>query len=422
MLSSEKLNQEGRPMNNTLFQKKVLTVCILCLMIVFHFNPAQAEDTKSKVVVRVMGTGDIIDADTSNAKDHAISNALVSAVETAMIEDVPSRIVVSNFSTVNDMIYGSTDSFVQGYKVLAESRLGKKYKVMIEATVSTAKIRAKLIQSGIVLDPSNTYKILLLVSENNLEDLAPQFWWGKGMSYVKTVSDSTLSNAMVKKGFEVLKHRLINQQLLNTSVNGDALSDVLSTDMALSIGRSLEADIIITGSAIAEQAQNTMGDDRSYTGSITLSIYRTDTGERIGSVMQKAVKVNTDEVQGSREALSEAALLAGNDLASTINMAMKAEENRPTMIELVVEGTDFFINYAKLSQKIETLAGVKRVKQREKQKDSATLIVDYIGSGKSLAKALMAETFDNFGLNISEVSRNHLRLEMVPLSSNIFVR
>ncbi|MBU1171678.1 MAG: hypothetical protein KKD44_19160 [Proteobacteria bacterium] len=401
---------------------KMTCLCLIVLMFTSHRFPAMAGEVKAIRVIRVLGTGDIYNEDTSSAKDKAISNALVSALGAVLIEDIPNKIVIANFQAVNTMIHASTDSFIQGYKVLAEARMGKKYKVMIEATVSTAKIRSSLVQSGIVLDPANKYKILLLISENNLEDLAPQFWWGKGKSYVKTISDSTISQVMRNKGFEVIKHRLIHKELMKTQMDENNLSDVLSRDLALAIGRSFEADIIITGSATAEQALNTMGEDRAYTGSLSLAIYKTDSGERIGSVIQKAVKVNTDEATGSREALSEAAGLAGNDLAATINMAMKVEENKPTMIEVEIEGTDFFINYTKLSQKISTLPGVKRVKQREKQKASAIIIIDFIGNGKSLAKALMAETFENFGLNISEVSRNHLRLEMVPLSSNIFVR
>lgn len=405
-----------------LIRKNMVLLFFLAWMAGMSGLPAMAASAKDSIVVRVMGTGDIVDEDTSGAKDKAIANALVAALEAALIEDIPGRIVVSNYTALNEMILNNTDSYIKTYRVLAETRLGKKYKVMVEATVATDKIRAGIEKSGIVLDPANQYKVLLLVSENNLEDLAPQYWWGKGTSYVKTVSDSTLSQVLRKKGFDVLAHRLINQDIMASSMAGTSMGEVLSTEMALSIGRSFGADIIITGTAIAEQSRNTMGEDRSFSGSINLNLYRTDTGERIGSIMQKAVKVNTDEAQGSRDAIAEAAELAGGDVATSITMAMKEEENKPTMIEVVVEGTNFFINYAKLTQKISSLPGVKRVKQREKQKDTATIIVDFVGNAKSLAKALMAETFDDFGLNISEVTRNHLRLEMIPSSSNIFVR
>lgn len=409
-------------MTSRLAHMTLLYVLAASMIVLFHGTPARAAKSSSTQVIRVMGTGDIVDENTSGAKDQAISNALVAALEAVVIEDIPYKIMVSNYAAINEMILNKTDTFIKGYRVLAEARLGRSYKVMVEATVSTKKIRAGVVASGIVLDPDSNYKILLLIAENNLEDLAPQYWWGKGMSYVKTVSDTTISHVLRKKGFDVLKHRMINQEILAAASAGTSMGEVLSTEMALSIGRSFDADIIIKGTAIAEQARNTMGQDRSYTGSINLTMYRADTGERLGSVMQKAVKVHMDEAQGSRDALSEAAELAGNDLAATINMAMKEEENKPTMIEVVVEGTNFFINYAKLTRKIQELKGVKRVKQREKQKDTAIIIVDFVGNAKSLAKALMAETFDDFGLNISEVTRNHLRLEMVPASSNIFVR
>lgn len=370
---------------------------------------------KTTQVVRVIGTAPISDENTSAAKDQAVAAALIAAVEKALLAEVSGKLLVSNFSSISAMVHDNTDAFIQGYRVLAESRLNSIYKVMIDATVSTAKIRSGLVLAGIVADPDNRYKLLLIVSESNFEDLTPQFWWGRGMSHVKTVSDTALAENLENKGFEILSHRGLTIQ----ESTGGGLSDVLSTEQALSFARKAGADVFVTGTAQAEQAANTMGEARTFTGLLTLSIYRTDTGERIGSVLQKAVTVHDDEAQGAREALTAAAKRASDDLAAAIATAMKEEENKPTMIEVAISGADFLMNYPKLTRKIATLTGVKRVKQRERQKDTATIVVDYVGSGKTLAKALMGETFDTFGLNISEVRRDHLRLDMVAPVGNM---
>lgn len=376
---------------------------------------ARAADPNTTLVVRVIGTAPISDENTSGAKDKAVAVALIAAVERAMLSEVSGKLLVSNFSSISAMVHDNTDSFIQGYRVLAETRLSRTYKVLIDATVSTAKIRSGLVQSGIVADPDNRYKLLLFVSESNFEDLTPQFWWGRGMSHVKTVSDTALSQNLEKKGFEMLSHRSLT---LQEGTDG-GLSDVLSRDQALSLARAAGADVFVSGTAQAEQAANTMGAARTFTGLLTLSIYRTDTGERIGSVLQKAVTVHDDEAQGAREALTAAASLASDDMAAAIATAMKEEENKPAMIEVAISGTDFLMNYPKLTRKIAALTGVKRVKQRERQKDTATIVVDYVGTGKTLAKALMGETFDTFGLNISEVRRDYLRLDMVAPVSNV---
>ncbi|GAB6097148.1 hypothetical protein JCM14469_34020 [Desulfatiferula olefinivorans] len=373
---------------------------------------APAASTQS---VRVVGTAPIVDENTSGAKDQAVAAALIAAVETALLSEMPGKLLVSNFSAVSALVHDNTDRFIQGYRVLAEARLNSTYKVMLDATVSTARIRSGLVQAGIVVDPENRYKLLLMVSENNFDDLTPQYWWGGGMSHVKTVSDTTLTQHLAKKGFEVLAHRKISVPAVSTERPGD----VLSREQALALARSAGADVFVTGTALAEQAANTMGDARTFTGLVTLTVYRSDTGERIGSVLQKAVTVHDDEGQGGREAIAEAARLAADDLAAAVTTAMKEEENKPTMIEVVIGGADFLMNYPGLSRKIASLTGVKRVKQRERQKDTATIVVDYVGNGKTLAKALMAETFDTFGLSISEVRRDHLRLDMVSTAGNI---
>lgn len=381
-----------------------------------------AEAKNKSKIVKITGTGAILEEDTSSAKNKAISNSLIAAVESVLNETLPQDVIVPNFKTITDILYKHTNTFIEGYKVLAETKHDKDYRVLVQATVSTKKILRKLNAAGIVLNTANKHKILFLISEYNLQDIDSQFWWGQGMAYIKTVSDSTLTKEMQKRGFEVLSHRLVNKAVVTKEMNTEPYGEKLSTDDIIALGVYFNADVVVSGVAKAEQAQNTMGEDRNFTGSINLDIYRTDTGEKIDSISSKATAVATDETTGGNDALIEAAIIAAGEVASTTNVAMKKETDKSTMIEVVVEGTDFFKNYAKLIKRVNALPDVKKITQREKRPKRAIVVIEHMGNGKNFAKTIMAETFENFGLNISEVTRNHVRLEMVPLGSSLFDR
>ena len=46
--------------------------------------------------------------------------------------------------------------------------------------------------------------------------------------------------------------------------------------------------------------------------------------------------------------------------------------------------------------------------------DEATIIVHFEGDAEMLAEALMLQSFDSFGINISDISQNRLRIELIP--------
>ena len=58
------------------------------------------------------------------------------------------------------------------------------------------------------------------------------------------------------------------------------------------------------------------------------------------------------------------------------------------------------------------ISGVEGIKTREMRPDTSTIMVDYTGTPKLLAEALMLKTVENFSINITEVSEDHLRVEI----------
>jgi len=398
---------------------KYFTINTRILLAVFSFLailvPAEmirAQEKANVKIVTVIGTGLIYGENVSKARDRAISNSLVSAVARGAEEFLPLDSLVRNFTTLNELIYANTKKFVQGYKVLTESSSGKKYRVMVQATVAIDSIKQQLLSAGIESGKRIMPKILFFIAEQNLENILPQYWWGEDLVFVTAPAENILANAMKKRQFSVINHGLLVQKKELETLNYKL--DITDQE-AVDLGVRFQADVVVIGKAIAHKAPNIMGSNlKSFKGSLAARALRTDTGEEIASTVQTTAAVNTEDIAGGREALLRAATLAGNALATQIADAWLQEDMQPAFVEILVVGTRYLANFVEFRRIINDISGVNEIQVKEITPDEATIVVDFHGNAKALAKALMLKTFESFGINISELSENQLKIELIP--------
>ena len=254
-------------------------------------------------------------------------------------------------------------------------------------------------------------RVLFFIAEQSTEDSVPQYWWGEGMSVVKSSAESGMAGIMMKKGFLIIDYGNLAQNLRNETLD---LEPELDHQEAVELGVRVNADVVIVGKAIASKAPNIMGKNiRSFKGAVTVRAFRTDTGEEIASASQTALSVNVDEVAGGRAALSDAGALAGKDLSLQILEKWRREIKKPVNIELAVERTANFANFVQFRKTLNDIPGVNRVQLKEMRLDESVISVDFQGNAKELADALMLKAFDSFGINIYEVSQKRLRIELI---------
>jgi hypothetical protein len=372
---------------------------------------AQAQEQVVTKVVTVIGTGAIFGENVSEARDRAISNSLVSAVARGAEDLLPIDSAVRNFKTFNQTLYGHTEHFIQDYKVLTESVAGEKYRVMVQATVSIGAIKRHLSSAGLRTDQKTLPKVLFLVAEQNLENILPLYWWGEDLVFAAAPSEQAMADEMKKKRFSVIDHCAMVQKKELETLNYNL--DLTAQEVA-AIGMRFQADVIILGQAKAQKMPNIMGSNlKSFKGGVTARAFRTDTGEQIASTTQTVTAVNTDDIAGSRDALLRAAALAGGELAAQIAEVWVTKEMHPSLVEILVEGTRYLAHFVKLRRIISDLPGVNGVQVKAIQPDEAFMVVDFQGNAKALAKTLMLKTFDAFGITISEISENRLRIELI---------
>ncbi|HUV49610.1 MAG TPA: hypothetical protein VMW78_01115 [Anaerolineae bacterium] len=386
--------------------KQILLLILFLLMMLSGI--VQAEEHS---VVLVIGTGIVYADNVAAARDLAISNSLVSAIENVAKDFLPFESLVQNFKVINEILYSNTEEFVKGYKVLTEALAGDVYRVMVQATVSIDKVQQKLSIAGIMIGKKSMPRVLFFISEQSTEDSLLQYWWGEGMSAVKSAAENSMAGLMMEKGFLIIDSENPAQNLRNETLSLEPESD---HKKAVELGARVNADVVIVGKAIASKAPNIMGKNiKSFKGTVIVRAFRTDTGEEIASASQTSASANVDDVAGGRAALSDAGALAGKVLSSQILEEWQKEIKKPVNIELVIEGTANFANFVQFRKILNDMPGVNRVQLKEMRIDESVIFVDFQGNAKELADALMLKAFDSFGINIYEVSQNSLRIELI---------
>ena len=382
-------------------------ICFLLLSIILC-GPVHAEESEVTKVVRALGSAAIYKDNVSAAREHAISNSLISAVDSVVLEMVPLESLIENFQATNQILSDNTRVFIQGYKVLAEIKYNKTYRVVVEATVSIANLEEQLSSVGVVLGKRTLPTILFFIAESKMDDAMPRYWWGTDLPYFKATAENAISDIMQTKGFSILDPgdmvQAIEMEIEDTQPD---LDNQTAMDLAVRFG----ADVVVIGASKVERTGNIMGTNvRSFRAMVDIRALVTQSGAEVASVNQTATTSNANEFEGSNQALLDAGSLAGEALSGQIISAWQKRVTEYAIVKIIVEGTSDLTNFVLFRRALNDISGVEGVKTREMRPDTSTLMVDYTGTPKALADALMLKTFDTFGINITEVSEEHLRV------------
>ena len=384
-------------------------VMVVAISLTIAANAQQQAQNKTFVVI---GTSKVPGDNIQVARDQAISESLVTAVALMTEEILQVDSLVENFPQVNEIVYENTDAFVQDYKVLTETRSGKSYRVIVKATVAGEKIAKKLSKAGILRVKVTLPAILFFISEQTLQEDSPRYWWGKEMGGFEATTATTMANILRAHGFPVVDHGGIEIRKMAGWDSSD--KPELTDEEALNLGTLLQADVVIVGTSIASPTPSVMGDAlKSFKGNLNARVLRTETGEALANISRTAVTANVDESAGGREALAMAGTLAGDQLAPQLAAAWRELVEKPSQLEVTVEGTGNLANFVKFRRALTSISGVGGIRVKEIKPNEATLIVEYQGKAEDLASALMLQDFKNFGINIYEITQQNLKIAII---------
>ncbi|MBW2368141.1 MAG: hypothetical protein JRH15_09670 [Deltaproteobacteria bacterium] len=405
-------------MNRSTVHALKLSVFVTVLML---SSVAGAATVEAPQTVSVIGTGRIHGENVSAARELAISNALVTAVGIVVAGLVPEPILPDKFQVLNQRFYSRADRFIQDYKVLAEAVSGRKYRVMVQVTVFKTRIQSILSKNELIPKMGTGQRVLLLMAEQNLENGALHYWWGNSIMVSEAVSEGPLTEALRQKDLTVIDH---NQTLPPVADPPDSESEIhlgyhLDDTSALFLGYLYKAHIVVVGTAKSVPATNVMGETlKSFQGTLTLRALRTETGQILASTMQSAFSMDADNPSGGRKALVAVAEQAAGPFATQIISSWHDVAGDTHGISVVVEGTRQLVQFVKFRMVLDDLEKVSDLQTQEIKPNEAILSLIYEGPSQALAEALLLKSFDGFGIHISEVTTDEIKLSLVPPVTN----
>ena len=384
---------------------------ILALAVLFLTITAAADAGGSTVAA--IGSGPIVRNDPTSAREEAIRQASLTAVETAVSQILPREAIARQFAALNERIFTRAGSFVLNYKVLAQWQSGDQYRLLLACTVSEERLKEEIDRIGVPLSGAVLPQVLIMMAERSLSNDPPQFWWGKDYLFARAASERALATSLSEGGFNVVEP---DPGSLGPSVEGGPMGPDPTLDEIRRMGQRFTAEVVICGWASASVSPNTMsGQPPAFTGQVRARAVRVDSGETIAEVEQTAVATAAEEISGGQNAIAAAAKLAGQELTHRLTDAWKISGNAVRTITLEVRGAQPLANFVRFRRMLAGLPDVQNVQTREMGGSQATLQIRLKGDSGRLNEAMLQHTFDAFRINIYESGPDHIGVELLPL-------
>ncbi len=368
--------------------------------------------------VTARGQAAIVNNDKAMARDKAIEDALRRAVEQVVGTMVTSESKAKDFQLLEDNIYTHSKGYVESYKIVSEKVEDNVYIVDIQADVSTGKIEGKLKAIGIALSRKGKPRVMFLISEQNVGQETPSYWWGTTASVSDIgIVENTMINIFQKNGFTVIDRQAVSGKI---KVKDAYRVASLSSDAAKSIANQTDAQIVIFGQAIAKSLGNqpigTSPDSPKYpTASANMSVraLNTDNGEILATATGEHVYPHPSEISAGNNALKMAAEKVSNQLIDGIMEKWNQELSGGQMVSIDITGIDDpgFLSEFKnfLTQQIR---GVQGVQIRKFKKPDASLDIDYKGKGQDLGLELSGKKIGKSVLEVTDMQQNTVKIKV----------
>lgn len=383
-----------------------------CLFSCWDVLP-QDQDAPEEEVKEVVasGVGSIFGGDVANARDDAVEYALRKGIETALGVMIESETLVQNYQLIEDNIYSKTRGYVQDYEVIKEGKLDEQlYEVTVRATVKLANLKDDLEGILNLIRWKNTPRLMLMIEERNVGE-APGL-----LQYVEAdmnTAETAIMEAFMAKGFKFVDQATVKQNLKREQASAILAGN---TDQAADLGRTVGAEVVVTGKALANATETTAFDTkiRSQHATVNVRAIRTDTGDIIATSATQGKTSHIDDVTGGTKAIQMACEKLTDDLMTKILDRWQADVSSGTTITLKVRGVSSFAELNTFKNALKYyVRGVTSVVQRDWYKGFANLEVVMKGDSQDLAQSLSDKDVEGIRVRVVGMSQNSVTVELV---------
>jgi hypothetical protein len=361
------------------------------------------------------GVGAVFGNDRAIARDQAIQDALRKAVEQAVGTLVSSETMVQNFQTLNDRIYTQTQGYIQKYRVLSETPGSNVHTVTIQATVAIGDLEKDLQALGFLLGQVGKPRIMILVAEQQIGRDSLNYWWGpgRGAQANLNVAENTIMDRFREKGFDI-----VDPQAQAGSIKVPPALQVadLSNQNAITLGKQVDAEIVIIGKALARSVGSIAGTSmKSVQANISMRAIQIDNARVLSSGNENAAAVHIDEVTGGAEAIKKASVKISDKMMDDILKNFQKRVGATTTVSLVVFGLADADDIRKFKTSVlGQVRGVEGIHERSFSENMVKMDVDVRGSAQSISQDMSRKTFPGFAVKVIRSTWNTMEIQVSP--------
>jgi len=386
--------------------RKILLVIGACLL---WWSPALPQTASGSTQVEAVGLGAITYNDIPAARDRALDDAKRKAVEYVLGTVIDAETRVENYQVMEDRILSWTRGYVRTYRILHEGKSGDDiYEVKVLATVDQASMTRDVEAVQDLIQSMGNPRVMFIIDEQNIGATQDRYHY---FQVDVTVSETTLMNKFLEKSFQVVDPAVVRQNrerdAVVAAINGDPKA-------AAAIGATLEAEVVVTGKAMARVATGiNLGGMKSCQASLTARVIDADVGTVIASASKTAAYPHIDELVGGSKAIEKAANQLGDELIAKILDKWQSRVYSANTVKLLVTGINSYNEAANFRGVLGFAArGIKSVNQRNLAASTAEYDVQIQGNADQLARELDGRELKGYALSVQGVTANKITIRL----------
>ncbi|MBN2355167.1 hypothetical protein JXO59_03590 [candidate division KSB1 bacterium] len=383
---------------------------LLFSLLIIGSTPAQYPASSGSVQIEAVGVGTITFGDVAAARDRAIDDSKRKAVEDVMGTIIDSETRVENYQMVSDRILSWTRGYIRDYRILSE---GKKaddlYEVRALATVDQSELNEDWTAVQHLIQSMGNPRIMFLIDEQNIGESYNRYRY---FEVDMTASETTLMNKFLEKNFQVVDPGVVRQNkerdAVIAAINGDSKA-------AASIAASQDAEVVITGKALAKVATGiNLGGMKSCQATLTARVVDADVGTVLATSSKTGAYPHIDEVVGGTKAIEKAANALADELIKKILDKWKSRFYEATTVKLLVTGLASYTEAANFRGALPYAGrGIKAVNQRNLVGSTAEYDIQITGNADQLARELDQRQLGAYSLTVVGVTQNKVTLRAI---------
>lgn len=382
---------------------------ILCLF-VLGASYTQNLNSTSSAQTEAIGVGTINYGDVAAARDRALDDAKRKAVENVLGIVIDSETRVENYQMVDDRILSWTQGYIRNYQIVNEGKQADNtYQVRIQATVDQANLQKDATAVQNLIQSMGNPRVMFLIDEQNIGESFERYHY---FDVNMTASETAMMNKFLEKNFQVVDPGTIRQNkerdAVMAAINGDAKA-------AAGIAASLDAEVVITGKAIAKVATGiNLGGMKSCQATLTARVIDADVGTILAAGSKTAAYPHIDEVVGGTKAIEKAADALADELINKILEKWRSRYYEATSVKVMVMGLQNYNEAANFRSTLQYAArGIKAVNQRNLTGSTAEFDVQITGNAEQLARELDQRQLSSFRLAVIGATQNKVTLKVI---------